>query len=222
MSSLHYRQNIVASIRIAGHQIGDVTSHGGNRADGSHLTASFGRQVMVTMLDLDGALQFANAWIAPEHQWVYDHLPAELPGATAKGAASTGPGLTVRAAGVDKIDARVRLDVADRAHPGRRAHLDRAGPGRRRLHDRHLAVRRPHRTGGPWQRAAAQPLTNPASPAYTGWRHRRRPPRATIHTPKLSTTSGRSWTQPPSRRTVGRATFADPAPSPSGKKRPCM
>ena len=106
MSSLHYRQNTVASIRIAGHQIGDVTSHGGNRADGSHITASFGTQVMITMLDLDGALQFAGAWIAPEHQWVYDDLPTELPGATAKDAIGTGPGLTVRAAGVDKIDAR--------------------------------------------------------------------------------------------------------------------
>ena len=106
MSSLHYRQNIVASIRIAGHQIGDVVSHGGNRADGSHLTACFGSQVMITMLDLDGALQFANAWLAPEHQWVYEYLPAELPAVTAKEAISTGPSLTVRANGVDKIDAR--------------------------------------------------------------------------------------------------------------------
>ena len=105
-SSLHYRQNIVASIRIAGHQIGDVTSHGGNRAAGSHITASFGTQVMITMLDLTGALQFAAAWTAPEHQWVYDHLPAELPGTATTEAASTGPGLTVRANGVDKIDAR--------------------------------------------------------------------------------------------------------------------
>lgn len=54
MSSLHYRQNIVASIRIAGHRIVDVVSHGGNRADGSHLTACFGSQVMITMLDLTG------------------------------------------------------------------------------------------------------------------------------------------------------------------------
>ena len=80
MSSLHYRQNIVASIRIAGHQIGDVVSHGGNRADGSHLTACFGSQVMITMLDLDGALQFADAWLAPEHLWVYEYLFVEAPG----------------------------------------------------------------------------------------------------------------------------------------------
>lgn len=106
MTSLHYRQNIVASIRIAGHQIGDVVSHGGNLAAGSHITATFGTQVMITMLDLDGALQFANAWTAPEHQWVYDLLPAELPGAATRDAVSTGPGLTVRANGVDKIDAR--------------------------------------------------------------------------------------------------------------------
>ena len=105
-SSLHYRQNIVASIRIAGHQIGDVTSHGGNRAAGSHITACFGTQVMITMLDLAGALQFANAFIAPDHQWVYEYLPAEVHGASANGAISTGPGLTVRANGVDKIDAR--------------------------------------------------------------------------------------------------------------------
>lgn len=106
MSSLHYRQNIVASIRIAGHQIGDVVSHGGNRAAGSHVTACFGAQVMIIMLDLDGALQFANAWLAPEHQWVYEYLPAELPNATAQDVVSTGPSLTVHANGVDKIDAR--------------------------------------------------------------------------------------------------------------------
>ena len=106
MSSLHYRQNIVASIRIAGHQIGDVVSHGGNRAAGSHITACFGSQVMITMLDLDGALQFAGAWLSPEHRWVYDYLPAEIADASTKDAVSTGPSLTVRANGVDKIDAR--------------------------------------------------------------------------------------------------------------------
>jgi hypothetical protein len=106
MSTLHYRQNIVAAIRIAGHQIGDVVSHGGNRAAGSHITACFGAQVMITLLDLDGALQFANAWLAPEHQWVFGHLPAELPSATAQDVISTGPSLTVLANGVDKISAR--------------------------------------------------------------------------------------------------------------------
>ena len=55
-SSLHYRQNIVASIRIAGHQIGDVVSHGGNHEVGSHITASFGSQLMITMFDRNGAL----------------------------------------------------------------------------------------------------------------------------------------------------------------------
>ena len=104
-SSLHYRQNIVASIRIAGHQIGDVVSHGGNRAAGSHITACFGSQVMITMLDLDGALQFAAAWLSPDHRWVYDNLPAEIAASTTD-AASTGPSLTVRANGVDKINAR--------------------------------------------------------------------------------------------------------------------
>lgn len=105
-SSLHYRQTIVASIRVAGHQIGEVASHGGNLAAGSHITACFGTQVMITMLDMAGALQFANAWIAPDHQWVYQYLPAEIPEASANDSVSTGPGLTVRAHGVDKIDAR--------------------------------------------------------------------------------------------------------------------
>ena len=105
-NNLHYRQNIVASIRIAGHQIADVTSHGGNRAAGSHITACFGTQVMITMLDLDGALKFAHAWTAPDHQWVFSNLPAEVHDASTARATSTGPSLTVRANGVDKINAR--------------------------------------------------------------------------------------------------------------------
>ena len=105
-SSLHYRQNIIASIRIAGHQISDIVSHGGNHQIGNHITACFGTQVMVTMFDLPAALQFADAWTAVEHQWVYEYLPADLPGATSQHAASTGPGLTVRANGADKINAR--------------------------------------------------------------------------------------------------------------------
>ncbi len=171
MSSLHYRQNIVASIRIAGHQIGDVVSHGGNRAAGSHITACFGSQVMVTMLDLAGVMQFANAWIAAEHQWVYRYLPAELPGAISKEAVSTGPSLTVRANGVDKIDARYD-STARSAHPGRSGDLDRAGLGGRRLDDHHLAVRRPHcARDPPWRRSgAAEPLTNSVPSVLPGGR----------------------------------------------------
>ena len=225
MSSLHYRQNIVASIRIAGHQIGDVVSHGGNHQVGSHITACFGTQLMITMLDLNGALQFARAWTAAEHQWVYDQLPTELPGAGTKDAASTGPGLTVRANGVDKINAR--YDSTSRT-----AHI-RAGALTWIVQDRaagdsmiaawryvaRLAPRRPRPRAGP-----AAPLnTGVADPSRVGDTERPTPLCRVVHPPKAVHIPGRLLDCRPTATEPSGSAPGEPAKAhPKTGHRPCM
>jgi hypothetical protein len=102
-----FRQSIIASILIAGRQPVDIASHGGNRAKGSHITATFGSQLMITMLDRDGALAFANTWTNPGNRWVFNTLPPTAP----EPVCSTGPSIIVRAYGAYGADeGRVWVD----------------------------------------------------------------------------------------------------------------
>lgn len=106
----HCRHDIIASILIAGPQPSDVDSHGGGRSKGSHITATFGGQLMVTMLDLDGAMAFAAIWTDPENRWVFRALPAEV---SDPGDGIRGPSLSVRAYGADT--GKVWLDSVHRS-----------------------------------------------------------------------------------------------------------
>jgi hypothetical protein len=100
-----YRQHILAGVIIAGHQCIDIDTHGGGRgAEGSHITATFGQQLMITLYDQDAATDYTRAWLADEHQWVFDGLPTEIP--IEHGQGSIGPALTVRAHGQDRTRAR--------------------------------------------------------------------------------------------------------------------
>ena len=100
-----YRQHILAGIIIAGHQHVGIDTHGGGTgAAGSHLTATFGQQLMITLYDTVAATVYTQAWLADEHQWIFDGLPAEIP--TVHGQGSIGPALSVRAHGEDDADAR--------------------------------------------------------------------------------------------------------------------
>jgi len=67
-----YRQHILAGIIIAGHQHVGIDTHGGGTgAAGSHLTATFGQQLMITLYDMAAATTYTQAWLADEHQWVF-------------------------------------------------------------------------------------------------------------------------------------------------------
>ena len=171
-----YRQHILAGVIIAGHQPVGIDTHGGGTgADGSHLTATFGQQLMITLYDMAAATVYIQAWLADDHQWIFDGLPAEVP--TVHGQGSIGPALSVRAHGEDDAQRPVRLGVPHRDRPGRVADLDRPGPGRRRLDARGLAAhRRPRpdhpgpagtRPPVPQTRAPDRPLTGPTLPAPT-------------------------------------------------------
>ena len=93
-----YRQHILAGIIIAGHQHVGIDTHGGGTgAAGSHLTATFGQQLMITLYDMAAATVYIQAWLADEHQWIFAGLPAEVP--TIHGQGSIGPALSVRAHG---------------------------------------------------------------------------------------------------------------------------
>ena len=51
-----YRQHILAGVIIAGQQPVRIDTHGGGTgADGSHLTTTFGQQLMITLYDLAAA-----------------------------------------------------------------------------------------------------------------------------------------------------------------------
>ena len=100
-----YRQHILAGIIIAGHQHVGIDTHGGGTgAVGSHLTATFGQQLMITLYDMAASTAYTQAWLADEHQWIFDGLPAQIP--TLQGRGSIGPALTVRAHGDDRRYAR--------------------------------------------------------------------------------------------------------------------
>ena len=106
-----YRQHILAGVIIAGHQPVGIDTHGGGTgAEGSHLTATFGQQLMITLYDLAAATVYSQAWLAPENQWVFKGLPAEVP--TIHGQGSIGPALSVRAHGED--ERKARYDPASR------------------------------------------------------------------------------------------------------------
>ena len=106
-----YRQHILAGIIIAGHQHVGIDTHGGGTgAAGSHLTATFGQQLMITLYDMAAATTYIQAWLADEHQWVFAGLPVEVP--TIHGQGSIGPALSVRAHGDD--DTNARYDSASR------------------------------------------------------------------------------------------------------------
>ena len=106
-----YRQHILAAIIITGHQPVAIDTHGGGPgATGSHLTATFGQQLMITMYDMAAATAYIQAWLASEDQWVFDNLPVEVP--TAHGRGSIGPALSIRAHGEDRH--RARYDSASR------------------------------------------------------------------------------------------------------------
>ena len=105
-----YRQHILAGVIIAGTQPVWINSHGGAGAEGSHITATFGQQLMITLYDLAAATVYIQAWLAPENQWVFKGLPAEVP--TIHGQGSIGPALSVRAHGED--ERKARYDSASR------------------------------------------------------------------------------------------------------------
>ena len=100
-----YRQHIIAAIRIAGRQPVEITTHGGGPgADGSHITAAFGTQLMITMYDLAAANAYVEPWTADKDQWIFTRLPAAVPVTTAQ--VNVGPALCVRANGHDTGTAR--------------------------------------------------------------------------------------------------------------------
>ena len=99
-----YRQHILAGVIIAGSQPVWINSHGGAGAEGSHITATFGQQLLITLYDLAAADVYTQAWLAEDHQWIFDRLPAQIP--TVQGRGSFGPALTVRAHGDDRRQAR--------------------------------------------------------------------------------------------------------------------
>ena len=100
-----YRQHIIAAIRIAGPQSAEITTHGGGPgAAGSHITAAFGQQFMITMYDLAAAQVYIQAWTADEDQRIFSSLPASV--ASTTGQANIGPALSVRAYGHDRRIAR--------------------------------------------------------------------------------------------------------------------
>ena len=75
-----YRQHILAGVIIAGQQPVRIDTHGGGTgAEGSHITATFGQQLMITLYDLAAATVYIQAWLAEENQWIFDGLPAEIP-----------------------------------------------------------------------------------------------------------------------------------------------
>jgi hypothetical protein len=101
----NYRQHILAGVIIAGQQPIDIDTHGGGPgAEGSYITLTFGQQLMITLYDLAAATAYTQAWLADEHQWIFDGLPAEIP--TVHGQGSIGPALSIRAHGEDRIRAR--------------------------------------------------------------------------------------------------------------------
>ena len=100
-----YRQHILAGVVIAGHQRSGIDTHGGGTgAEGSHITATFGQQLMITLYDKAAATVYTQAWLAAGHQWIFDGLPAEVP--TIYGQGSIGPVLSIRAHGEDHTSAR--------------------------------------------------------------------------------------------------------------------
>jgi hypothetical protein len=106
-----YRQHILAGVIIAGHQPVGIDTHGGGPgAVGSHITATFGQQLMITMYDMAAATAYIKAWLADGDQWVFKGLPLEVP--TVHGRGSIGPALSVRAHGDD--EGAARYDSASR------------------------------------------------------------------------------------------------------------
>jgi hypothetical protein len=100
-----YRQHILAGVIIAGKQTIVVDSHGGGPgAEGSHIAATFGQQLMITLYDTAAATVYTQAWLADADQWIFNGLPAEIPAGQVRG--STGPALSVRAHGEDRRSAR--------------------------------------------------------------------------------------------------------------------
>ncbi len=106
-TTAEYRQHIIAAIRITGPQPVDITTHGGGPgAEGSYISAAFGRQLMITMYDLAAAKVYIRAWTAEGHQWIFKVLPATVAAAADTDEANIGPALSVRAYGHDRRDAR--------------------------------------------------------------------------------------------------------------------
>jgi hypothetical protein len=106
-----YRLHILAGVIIAGTQKVGIDTHGGGTgAEGSHLTATFGQQLMITLYDMAAATVYIQAWLADDHQWIFKGLPAEVP--TIHGQGSIGPALSVRAHGED--ERKARYDSASR------------------------------------------------------------------------------------------------------------
>ena len=72
-----YRQHILAGIIIAGRQHVGIDTHGGGTgAVGSHLTATFGQQLMITLYDMAAATAYIQAWLADENQWIFKASPS--------------------------------------------------------------------------------------------------------------------------------------------------
>ena len=96
-----------SGVVIAGQQPVGIDTHGGGPgAEGSQITATFGQQLMITLYDLAAVTVYSQAWLAPENQWVFEGLPAEVP--TIHGQGSIGPALSVRAHGEDVREFRAR------------------------------------------------------------------------------------------------------------------
>ena len=100
-----YRQHILAGVVIAGQQPVRIDTHGGGPgAEGSHITATFGQQLMITLYDMDAATVYIKAWLAQDHQWIFDGLPLGIE--AGDGPSVVGPALSVRAHGEDRRFAR--------------------------------------------------------------------------------------------------------------------
>ena len=140
-----YRQHILAGVIIAGQQPIHIDTHGGGTgAEGSHITATFGSQLMITLYDTVAATVYAQAWLAEGNQWVFDGLPPEIP--VVHGQGSIGPALSVRAHGSDERGAR--YDSASRTAIIRVGSLtwsvqDRAAADSMREAWRHIATLTP-------------------------------------------------------------------------------
>jgi len=66
-----YRQHILAGVVIAGHQPVGIDTHGGGTgAEVSHITATFGQQLMITLYDMAAATVYLQAWLHNDNQWI--------------------------------------------------------------------------------------------------------------------------------------------------------
>jgi hypothetical protein len=135
-----YRQHILAGVIIAGPQRVGIDTHGGGPgAAGSHITASFGQQLMITLYDMVAATVYIQAWLA---RTTSGSSKASRPRPRSSTDTAASARLSVRAHGEDRRFAR--YDSASRTAIIRVGSLtwtveDQAGADSMRAAWRHIA-----------------------------------------------------------------------------------